>query len=264
MSDPDVRLPFDKIDWSLQLVHFTSGTLADYRVGWEQGCMFPKFKRRFYRALHELLPAEQGKYAIFGGSAFNCYNLPRETQDVDIAIVLKDFDAIAGPLEAQFPPPYEFKRVQGQLFVHYREEKVADLVIAEMNAVLLAALKHPKGTRLVHVPRFGRAWTVSAEAFIAAKFFSASEKDRGLRRMRDATDMFDTLTERENQPLDLDLLRRLVAFVPWVGAIEKFEEILRAVHAGKFPPTVWGPDESEGFSFAPPPPSRRRRRRPRP
>jgi hypothetical protein len=244
VSDPDVKLPFGKIDWSQKHVH-TTGSLDDYRRNyWEHIPMHSDKLRRLCDVLHPLLPREQRTYAIFGCFAYNSYNVPRETADIDVAIVLQAFDSIEAPLRRALEPEgYEFKRISGQTFVHHgAKEKIADLVFAELNPVLLGALKHPKGTRFIHVPRLGDAWCIAPEAFIVAKFYSVSEPDRkAAKRFQDVHDMLETLDQPELQPLDLELMRGFVRLVPWIGAPEKFEEIRAANAAGRPPTALWGP-----------------------
>lgn len=243
MSEGDVKLPFGKIDWSLQLVH-TTGSLVDYRKNWERD-VEPHNKNlsRLLDVLHPILPPEQGKYAVFGCFAANSYNVPRETQDVDVAAVVTAFDSIETPLRVALEPEgFEFRRISGQTFVHHGKEKLCDLVFAETDPVLLAALKHPRGTRFIHVPRLGDAWCVSPEAFIVSKFYAASEARRDTKRFQDVFDMLSTLRQKENQPLDAELMRKFAGFVPFMGARETFEDILAAVAAGLTPKFPWGDD----------------------
>src|SRR4051812_2674854 len=212
MSDPDVRIPFESIErdrermaafWGWENVHFESGTLADYRRSWEGSTVNPEWKQQFYDLVYRLLPQEQGRYAVFGCYAYNSYNLPRETQDLDLALTLSDFDGFLAKVKAAAAPDLNFERKpEGRISVYRHDEKadkVADFVIAEMNASLYASLRQPKGTRRVRVPRFGEAWALSPEAFIVAKFYSASEEHRGARRLQDAHDMVQTIQQKDVQ-----------------------------------------------------------------
>ena len=120
-----------------------------------------------------------------------------------------------------------------------RAPKLADVVLAEANPVLDAALRNPKATRWLHVPRFGEAWVLAPEAIVAAKYYSASDPARGMRRVRDVSDMAETFAQAEIQPLDRDLLRQLVAAVPLPRAAEIFERIVKELDAGKVPHFPW-------------------------
>lgn len=220
------------------------GPLEGLRETHEGFAVNPEYMQRFLAALRPLLPVEQGRYCIFGCYAFNCYNVPRETQDLDITFVADAYEPIVEGIERAGLPGLRVERRPRQALIIQerpeKAEKIGDIFIAEANPVLKAALRDPRGTRWFKVPRFGEAWVIAPEGIVAAKYYAASDPARGDRRFADVWDMLSTFKERENQPIDMDLLRKLVAAVPLPRAAQIFESILGEIAAGRTPRFPWG------------------------
>jgi hypothetical protein len=185
------------------------------------------------------LPAEQGRYAVFGSFAFNTYNRPRETQDIDLAIVFKEIFRLAAEIEADPAFGVRVKRYLNQIIILADNSKIADLVTAEADPVLKAALADTRGTRRAHVPRLGEAWVIAPEVLVAGKYSAATDPGRKPdRRLQDAADLTATLTGPT--AVDLDLVRHFVSLIRLPRAAELFERDLQRIQAGKIPRMLFG------------------------
>lgn len=225
------------VDWSAMT---DNGPLPEQRRYFEVRCVLPEATQKFLDVLRVSLPAEQGRYAVFGRFALNCYVEPRETQDIDVALISRDFEAIVEAVLAASPVAVKVRRGENQAMVFQESRKIADIVRAEANPVIDAALRDTRGTRHLWIPRFGEAWALTPEAMLATKYYSATTPERGLeRRLRDSADLV-ALLEPGESPLDLELVRAFVARIPMPRAAEIFERFLQKVREGGAPGIIWG------------------------
>lgn len=258
MSDSDVRLKFrgppldpaekarvlarlrdehERIWW----VFLEHGPLDACRKNYESLMPHNLNLYRFMQAVGPVLPPEQGKYAVFGCAAYNCYCVPRETSDIDIAVSGSWFSDVVGPIMKATPPDFTFEHLRIQTrAIDPANTRVGDLFIAEANPVLEEALRDPRATHRIHVPRLGEAWTVKPEVIVATKYYAGSIPARGTKRFQDVHDMLAVFSQPENQPIDMDLLWKLVRCIPLSQAESIFHSILERLKQGKLPYFPWG------------------------